>query len=470
MAEVRLRAAGLGDKTVIASLLQLLLHDLSAYDGDGVNEHGLFDYPYLDFYWVEPEVRFPFLFAVDGALAGFALVRRRAPALVGSGGGDAAAVAEGEGEPAMVTSMAEFFVLNRFRGLGIGRAVAMSLFEQFGGRWEIPFMSQNDRAGRFWESAVSTYVGHPVAAQALAGGGEGGEGDTGYMLIAFDASSGRAPSPHADTQAAAAAASEQQESQAATMEGPSVGDRLPVTGTGAVAAQRANDGRTESGRRRRRRRVVVVRDKGKGKAKSKSKSRGKAKGKAKAKGRGRGKAKSRAKAKAKAKGKQGGTGGKRRKATAGKKAKAKAKARTGNRGKQESRGKAGGQKDKAKVKPPSERRHVLRPIQTAGAGNDESSSEGFFSSGDSAGTSSSSSSSSSSPGFFVEADSDPTSDGGATDYSFGTDFEDVGRPLLYPGALLCFVCVDAVLLAGRLPLALCFENEICRGAIRSMSG
>jgi predicted acetyltransferase len=61
------------DRTVIRRLLQLYHYDFSEFDGGDVNPHGEYLHPYFDEYWTDSD-RKAFLFRVEGALAGFALV------------------------------------------------------------------------------------------------------------------------------------------------------------------------------------------------------------------------------------------------------------------------------------------------------------------------------------------------------------------------------------------------------------
>ncbi len=47
--EIEILTAQVEDKSVLRHLLELCLHDYSEFNGKDVNEHGLFDYPYLDY-------------------------------------------------------------------------------------------------------------------------------------------------------------------------------------------------------------------------------------------------------------------------------------------------------------------------------------------------------------------------------------------------------------------------------------
>ncbi len=126
---------------VVRSLFALYIHDLSDMAGVDIQEDGRFAMPpSLAQYWDGPEatLRFPFLIRADGALAGFALVRRIA---------------------ADTRDMGEFFVLKKFRRAGVGRAAACTLFDRFPGNWEVRELTANTPAQGFWRRIIGDYTG-----------------------------------------------------------------------------------------------------------------------------------------------------------------------------------------------------------------------------------------------------------------------------------------------------------------------
>jgi predicted acetyltransferase len=133
------------EQPALANLLQLYFYDFSEFTDDDESEvdaRGRFpDYPYLGAYFDDPD-RFPFLIRLDGRLAGCALVRR----LAGPGA-----------EPSW--SMAEFFVLRRYRRRGVGGVAARALFDRFPGRWEVGELRANTAAIRFWRRVIGDYTG-----------------------------------------------------------------------------------------------------------------------------------------------------------------------------------------------------------------------------------------------------------------------------------------------------------------------
>lgn len=120
-------------KMVLRHLIELYNYDFSEFTDEDVNEFGLYDYKFLDYYWTEPD-RYPFFIKVDGQYAGFALVRKH---------GDMAAF-----------SMAEFFVMKKYRKMGVGKTVALYLFNMFKGKWELSAVEENVPAQMFWRKVI----------------------------------------------------------------------------------------------------------------------------------------------------------------------------------------------------------------------------------------------------------------------------------------------------------------------------
>ena len=128
--EVTLEAAAFTEAALLASLLQLYLHDLSeAFDID-LGPDGRFEYhEKFPLYWSEPKRRFPFLIRYEGRVAGFILVTRG---------------------PRATFDVAEFFVLRRYRRDGVGRRAASLLWDRLPGRWTVRVLKENKGALAFW--------------------------------------------------------------------------------------------------------------------------------------------------------------------------------------------------------------------------------------------------------------------------------------------------------------------------------
>jgi predicted acetyltransferase len=128
--EVRVDAADVSERDVLARLLELYAHDFSERTGADVDDDGTFGWHDLHRYWREPD-RHPFLFRVDGRLAGFALVRSGAP-----------------------HDMAEFFVLRKYRRSQVGTEAARAVFVRFPGEWQTREQFENTGAIAFWRHAI----------------------------------------------------------------------------------------------------------------------------------------------------------------------------------------------------------------------------------------------------------------------------------------------------------------------------
>jgi predicted acetyltransferase len=136
---VSLHEATPADATLLANLLELYIHDLSAaFPAVALGPDGRFGYPSLPRYWSEPERRFAFLIRADEQTAGFVLATRGSPAV----------------EDPDVLDVAEFFVLRRFRGAGVGRRAAALLWQRVPGRWVVRVSEANPDGLAFWRRVV----------------------------------------------------------------------------------------------------------------------------------------------------------------------------------------------------------------------------------------------------------------------------------------------------------------------------
>lgn len=139
--DVTLEPIRIEQKPVLVQMMELYNYDFSEFSGDDISEYGYFGYPHIDDYWNEAG-RYPFFIRVNGKLAGLALVRscsEYAPM----------------DEP---HSMAEFFVMKKYRHMGVGISAAKMVFDRFPGGWEISVWSNNTGAKGFWSRVVEDYT------------------------------------------------------------------------------------------------------------------------------------------------------------------------------------------------------------------------------------------------------------------------------------------------------------------------
>ena len=78
---------------------------------------------------------------VDGALAGFALLRRLEPG------------------PPPLHSLAELSVMRGYRRHSVGNTAVTALFDLYPGRWQVPQMDGNLPAQAFWSRVIESYTG-----------------------------------------------------------------------------------------------------------------------------------------------------------------------------------------------------------------------------------------------------------------------------------------------------------------------
>jgi predicted acetyltransferase len=140
---VALDVAGPSDAALLANLLELYIHDLSAaFPNVDLGRDGRFGYPQLPLYWSEPDRRFAFLIRCDGRVAGFVLATRgvRTP------------------EDPDAFDIAEFFVLRKYRRLGVGRQAALLLWNKLPGRWTVRVSEGNTGGVSFWADIVAEFT------------------------------------------------------------------------------------------------------------------------------------------------------------------------------------------------------------------------------------------------------------------------------------------------------------------------
>ena len=130
---------------------------LAAGPGSYVNAHGVIDGPDSrtheestlgeDGLWDRPHAIFPFLIRADEQLVGFAVV-----------------VGKGHCTRGRDWRMNDFFLLNRYRRQGIGRAAAHILFDRFPGEWEVGQLTNDPDSQAFWQKVIGEYTGGSYAA------------------------------------------------------------------------------------------------------------------------------------------------------------------------------------------------------------------------------------------------------------------------------------------------------------------
>ena len=128
------------EKEILRNLMEKYDYEFSQYDGADVNAMGLYGYSHLDHYWTE-NGRWAFFLKVDGKLAGFVMVITHAEVGVTD------------------YTMAEFFVMYKYRRCGLGRWAACQAFDRFQGAWQLKRHPGNLPSVGFWDRVVGDYTG-----------------------------------------------------------------------------------------------------------------------------------------------------------------------------------------------------------------------------------------------------------------------------------------------------------------------
>lgn len=128
------------EKEILRNLLEKYAYEFSQYDNRDVGPLGLYGYPYLDHYWVEKN-RFAFFIKVDGNLAGFFMVNDYPEVMRETD-----------------YTMAEFFVMHKYRRMGVGKYAAFWAFDRFRGRWQLKRHPKNTASVHFWNGVISQYT------------------------------------------------------------------------------------------------------------------------------------------------------------------------------------------------------------------------------------------------------------------------------------------------------------------------
>lgn len=132
---LRLEKADSHTITAFRSLMQLYLHEMSAFRPDEVNSEGLFDHQWLN---EQPGESIEILLVkVKGQLAGFAIVEKLQSDL---------------------RLLSCIFLLNAYRGLGIGRETAHMVLDRHPGRWIVLAMETSTPAKTFWRRVIRGYT------------------------------------------------------------------------------------------------------------------------------------------------------------------------------------------------------------------------------------------------------------------------------------------------------------------------
>jgi predicted acetyltransferase len=151
MMKVELNNPSKSDRNAIKNLFVYYRYDLMPYidtgQGSLPNASGVIGNPrsrthedslrWLDVWWKRPGILYPMLLRVDDTPAGFVMVARAPHA-----------------HPGADFEIVEFFVLNKFRGSGVGSEAVRLVLERFQGTGALRYLPKNAPAAKFWQRSL----------------------------------------------------------------------------------------------------------------------------------------------------------------------------------------------------------------------------------------------------------------------------------------------------------------------------
>jgi predicted acetyltransferase len=138
---VELRLVQLEEREILMNLLEKYEYEFSQFNDKDVNKLGLYGYKYLDYYWTEDK-RWAYFIEVEGKLAGFVMVI------------DMPEVEDRKTD----FSIAEFFVMFKYRRFGVGKQAFFKVLELHKGKWQLKRHPKNIASVYFWDKVVDEYT------------------------------------------------------------------------------------------------------------------------------------------------------------------------------------------------------------------------------------------------------------------------------------------------------------------------
>lgn len=139
--KVELKQVTEDEKEILRNLLEKYSYEFSQWDKSDMNDLGLYGYKYLDYYWTE-EKRWAYFILAEDKLAGFVMI-------------NGLPVVE---EKDTDYQIAEFFVMHKYRHLGVGRQAFFKVLGNYKGRWQLKLHPANTASVHFWNRVISDYT------------------------------------------------------------------------------------------------------------------------------------------------------------------------------------------------------------------------------------------------------------------------------------------------------------------------
>jgi predicted acetyltransferase len=126
---------------ILSNLMQLYLHETSRFAPREISDEGLYETSSITDKITTPQVD-AYLVRVKGKLAGFAIVQPKF-----------------QNDLVIARSLTDIFILESYRGFGIGEEVARMAFDESPGLWHIDIAPQHEDGAKFWGKVIYRYTG-----------------------------------------------------------------------------------------------------------------------------------------------------------------------------------------------------------------------------------------------------------------------------------------------------------------------
>ncbi|MDR1180196.1 MAG: GNAT family N-acetyltransferase [Spirochaetales bacterium] len=132
------------EKEILKNLSEKYSYEISQYLENDVNALGLYNYWDdfdfdFDYYWSQKKWR-PYFIKVDKKLAGFVLITN-----------------EKRFSNNTKYFLQDFFVMYKYRRMGVGTYILEIIFEKFKGKWELLCHHKNNPARIFWRKNIKRF-------------------------------------------------------------------------------------------------------------------------------------------------------------------------------------------------------------------------------------------------------------------------------------------------------------------------
>ncbi|MBM6619470.1 GNAT family N-acetyltransferase [Bacillus suaedaesalsae] len=134
---LKINKVTLQEKEKLGNLFEYYVYEFSPYLKIDIGTDGKFGFGQLNEYFTDSYD--PYFIYKDDNLVGFCIVQKLT-------------------NKDYDYQVDQFFILKRYEGLGLGKAAAFQIFNQYKGRWNITQIETNYKAQAFWRGTIKAYT------------------------------------------------------------------------------------------------------------------------------------------------------------------------------------------------------------------------------------------------------------------------------------------------------------------------